>query len=231
MTNDAAGPPLHLNNTGRALRFLRTALGSVAAVRLAKTVLHRPAVLASVEGLVSAGPIVSAASVPSVPSIAVTLPSIPIPVPVAGPVVVIAISRSRVITEIKIDALRGRASCADDRTSHERKYRDLSHEPSRCLFGNSISAEKFHFPRCTPTSVFLRGHYSPPLLPRSPSAEKTSEDLGHYTTRLIARNTPAAVAWLISSSYRPPLWLAAALLAVASWRARLRPQRCIRSWP
>jgi hypothetical protein len=78
-----------------------SAFGSVAAIRLTKAVLNGPTVLTSVRSPKSAGPIVSA-----VAPIAVTLPSIPVPVSVAGAVVVIAISGSRVISEIKIDALR-----------------------------------------------------------------------------------------------------------------------------
>ena len=77
----------------------------VAAVRLAETVLHRPAVLAAVKGLIPAGPVVSAAAVPTVPSISVSFSSIPISVPVTWAVIVVAIARSRVVAEIQIDAL------------------------------------------------------------------------------------------------------------------------------
>ena len=66
--------------------------------------LDGPAILASVEGLISPRPIVP--TVPSVPAISVTFPSIPFPVPVPGAVVVVAIAGSRVIAEIEIDALR-----------------------------------------------------------------------------------------------------------------------------
>jgi hypothetical protein len=76
----------------------------VATVRFAETVLNGPAVLASVEGLISPRPIVP--TVASVPAITVTFPPIPSPVPITGAVVVIAVAGSRVIAEIEIDALR-----------------------------------------------------------------------------------------------------------------------------
>jgi hypothetical protein len=76
----------------------------VSSVRFAETVLNGPAVLASVEGLISPWPIEP--TVTSVPAISVTFPSIPFPVPVPGAVVVVAIAGSRVIAEIEIDALR-----------------------------------------------------------------------------------------------------------------------------
>ena len=66
--------------------------------------MNGPAVLASVERLISPRPIVP--TVPSVPAISVAFPSIPFPVPVPGAVVVVAIAGSRVIAEIEIDALR-----------------------------------------------------------------------------------------------------------------------------
>jgi hypothetical protein len=76
----------------------------VSSIRFAETVLNGPAVLASVEGLISPWPIEP--TVTSVPAISVTFPSIPFPVPVPGAVVVVAIAGSRVIAEIEIDALR-----------------------------------------------------------------------------------------------------------------------------
>jgi hypothetical protein len=73
----------------------------VSSIRFAEAVLNSPAVLASVERLISPRPIV-----PTVPAISVAFPSIPFPVPVPGAVVVVAIAGSRVIAEIEIDALR-----------------------------------------------------------------------------------------------------------------------------
>jgi hypothetical protein len=75
----------------------------VSSVRFAETVLNGPAVLASVKGLISPRPIVPTPTVPSVPAISVTFPSIPFPVPVPRAVVVVAITGPRVIAEIEID--------------------------------------------------------------------------------------------------------------------------------
>jgi hypothetical protein len=81
-----AGPPLRLSNAGRALRFLRTVLGSVAAIRLTEPVLNGPTVLTSVRSPKSAGPIVS--SVTPVPE------SIPIPITRA---VIISVTRAVIV--------------------------------------------------------------------------------------------------------------------------------------
>ena len=81
-----------------------SACALVSSIRFAEAVLNGPAVLASVERLISPRPIVP--TVPSVPAISVAFPSIPFPVPVPGTVVVVAIAGSRVIAEIEIDALR-----------------------------------------------------------------------------------------------------------------------------
>jgi hypothetical protein len=93
-----------------------------AAVRLAKTVLHGPAILAPVERPKSRGVGTVVASISAL-TVAISVPVTWTVVISVSRAVIVTISRRRIAAEVQVNSLRGHWTVhADDRSGHECEY-------------------------------------------------------------------------------------------------------------